>query len=205
VGKVPVDVDRLGVDLLSMCAHKLYGPKGVGALYVRERRPRIRLAPLLHGGGHERGRRSGTLPVPLIVGFARAVELCLDDLEAESTRLRELRDRLWGKLRAGLEGVRLNGHPTRRLPGNLNVSFPGIEADALLVALKDVALSTGSACSSARAEPSHVLAALGLPPALARAALRFGIGRGNDAAEIDHVAGRVVEEVAALRRAHGAP
>jgi cysteine desulfurase len=203
VGKLPVDVDRLGVDLLSMCAHKLYGPKGVGALYVRERRPRLRLEPLLHGGGHERGRRSGTLPVPLIVGFARAVELCLEDLETETKRVLELRERLWGKLRDGLAGVVLNGHPDRRLAGNLNVSFPGIEADALLVALKDVALSTGSACSSAKAEPSHVLAALGLTPSLARAAVRFGIGRGNTAQEIDHVAGRVIQEVTALRRARG--
>jgi cysteine desulfurase len=199
VGKVPVDVDRLSLDLLSMCAHKLYGPKGVGALYVRERRPRLRIEPILHGGGHERGRRSGTLPVPLIVGFARAVELCLEDLEEEAGRLRALRQRLLARLEEGYPGLRLNGHPRQRLPGNLNVSFPGLQADALIVALKDVALSTGSACSSASAEPSHVLRALGLSDDLARAALRFGLGRCNTEAQVDWVAERLCEEARALR------
>jgi cysteine desulfurase len=199
VGKVPVDVDRLSLDLLSMCAHKLYGPKGVGALYVRERRPRLRIEPILHGGGHERGRRSGTLPVPLIVGFARAVELCLEDLEEEAGRLRALRQRLLARLEEGYPGLRLSGHPRQRLPGNLNVSFPGLQADALIVALKDVALSTGSACSSASAEPSHVLRALGLSDDLARAALRFGLGRCNTEAQVDWVAERLCEEARALR------
>jgi len=203
VGKVPVDVDRLSVDLLSMCAHKLYGPKGVGALYVRERRPRIRLEPILHGGGHERGRRSGTLPVPLVVGFARAVELCLEDLEAEAARLRALRQRLLARLEQGYPGLRLNGHARERLPGNLNVSFPGVQADALIVALKDVALSTGSACSSASGEPSHVLRALGLSDDLARAALRFGLGRSNTEEQVDWVADRLCEEARALRSRGG--
>lgn len=198
VGKVPLDVEREAIDLLSFCAHKLYGPKGIGALYVRER-PRVRLEPLLHGGGHERGRRSGTLPVPLIVGFARAVELCVEDLETEAARLAALRDRLWEGLRAGVTGLRLNGHPSRRLPGNLNVAFEGVEADALIVSLKDVALSSGSACSSATGEPSHVLLALGLPEALARSSLRFGLGRSNTAEQIDHVVARVCEEVKSLR------
>jgi adenylylsulfate kinase len=179
VGKVPFDVKALGVDLASFCAHKLYGPKGVGALYLRERRPRIRLEPLLHGGGHERGRRSGTLPVPLIVGFARAVELCLADLVAEAARQAALRDRLWDGLRAGAGEVCLNGSPEPRLPGNLNVCFPGLDADALIPALKDVALSSGSACASASGEPSHVLLALGLSAADARSSLRFGLGRGT--------------------------
>jgi cysteine desulfurase len=201
VGRIAVDVDRWGVDLLSMCAHKCYGPKGIGALYVRTRRPRIALEPLLHGGGHERGLRSGTLPVALCVGFARAVELCLADLDAESARQAALRDRLWDLLREGSRDARRNGHPTRRLPGNLNVCFPGAAADALLVALRDVALSTGSACASARGEPSHVLRAIGLPPELARCSLRFGLGRGTTALEIDAVAERVLEEVHALRRA----
>jgi cysteine desulfurase len=201
VGKVPVDVGALGVDLLSFCAHKLYGPKGIGALYVRERRPRVPLAPLLHGGGHERGRRSGTLPVALVVGFARAVELCLADLEAEAERLRGLRDRLWRQLEAALPGVRRNGHPDRRLPGNLNVCFAGVEADALLARIEGVALSSGSACASARGEPSHVLRALGLPDALARAALRFGLGRSTTPEQIDFAAAQVILRVREARAA----
>jgi cysteine desulfurase len=199
VGRIRVDLRELPVDLLSFCAHKLYGPKGVGALWVREARPRIRLEPLLHGGGHERGRRSGTVAVPLVVGFAAALELCLQDLPEESARLSSLRDRLWQGLAEKLEGVHRNGHPTRRLPGNLNVSFDGVEADALLVALPDVALSSGSACASHSGEPSPVLRALGLSESRARSALRFGLGRSNTAAEVDHVVARLVEEVGALR------
>ena len=151
VGKVPVDVERMGLDLLSMCAHKCYGPKGIGALYLRERRPRIALAPLLHGGGHERGLRSGTVPVALCVGFAKAVELCQGEMKAEAERLAALRDRLWERLHE--LGARRNGHATRRLPANLNVTLPGAPADALLVALRDVALSTGSPRPEAHAEP----------------------------------------------------
>ena len=202
VGKVAVDVERHHVDLLSMCAHKCYGPKGVGALYLRERRPRIAIAPLLHGGGHERGLRSGTLPVPLCVGFAVALELCLAERESEATRLAALRDRLLERLEA--VGARRNGHATLRLPGNLNVAIPGAPADALLVALRDVALSTGSACASARGEPSHVLRAIGLDPALARSSVRFGLGRGTTAEEIETVAGRVIEEVGLLRESRRA-
>jgi cysteine desulfurase len=205
VGKIPVDVDAWGVDLLSFCAHKLYGPKGIGALYLRSRRPRIRLAPLMHGGGHERGLRPGTLPVPLVVGFAKAVELCVADLAAESRRVRALRDRLWDRLRSELDDVHLNGHATERLPGNLNLSFGGVDADRLLVALHDVALSTGSACSSASPEPSHVLVALDLPETRIRGALRIGIGRGNTAEEIDRVAERMIEEVRKARAARRAP
>jgi cysteine desulfurase len=204
VGRVPFDVNASGLDLASFCAHKLYGPKGIGALYLRRRRPRIRIEPLLHGGGHEGGLRSGTLPVPLIVGFAAALELARDLLEEESRRLAALRDRLWERLSTGLEGVQLNGHPTRRLPGNLNVGFEGVEAGAVMSALKDVALSSGSACASASGEPSHVLRALGRSDAEARSALRFGLGRSNTEAEIDHVASRVCREVEALR-AHHAP
>jgi len=200
VGKVPIDVRRDGIDLLSFCAHKLYGPKGVGALYVRRGRPPLSLAPLIHGGGHERGLRSGTLPVPLIVGFARAVALCLEDLETEAARLRALRQRLLDGLSQRLPGgVALNGDPVRRLPGNLNVSFAGVHADALLLALRDVALSTGSACASARGEPSHVLRALGLAPERIRGAVRFGLGRSTSEAEIDLVIARVAEEVASAR------
>jgi cysteine desulfurase len=218
VGRIPIDVERLGVDLLSFCAHKLYGPKGIGALYVRKRKasgersapraegersspnlPRLRLAPLLHGGGHERGRRSGTLPVPLVVGFARAVELALDELGAEASRLAGLRDRLWARLSAALPGVRRNGHPELRLPGNLHVAFEGVEADALIASLREFALSAGSACASGSGEPSHVLRAIGLPDALARGALRVGIGRSNTQAQVDRLADRLVQEVVALR------
>lgn len=199
VGKIPIDVERLGVDLLSFCAHKLYGPKGIGALYVRRRRPRLRLAPILHGGGHERGRRSGTLPVPLIVGFARAVELCLADLDAEAKRLAGLRDHLWGRLSSGLAGVRRNGHAGRRLPGNLHVAFEGLEADALISSLREFALSAGSACASGSGEPSHVLRALGLPDVLARGALRVGLGRANTLEQVDRLADRLIEEASRLR------
>ncbi len=213
VGKIPLDVARLGVDLLSFCAHKLYGPKGIGALYARKRsaKPtggergssgpgsRLRLEPILHGGGHERGRRSGTLPVPLVVGFARAVELCLEDLPGEAKRLAALRDGLWARLSAGLEGVHRNGHPQRRLPGNLHVAFEGVEADALIASMREFALSAGSACASGSGEPSHVLRALGLPDALARGALRVGIGRSNTQAQVDRLADRLIEEVSRLR------
>jgi len=201
VGKIPIDVERLGVDLLSFCAHKLYGPKGIGALYVRRRRsgPRLRLAPILHGGGHEGGLRSGTLPVPLVVGFARAVELCLADLDAEAKRLAQLRDHLWARLSGGLAGVHRNGHPERRLPGNLHVAFEGAEATALLASLRDFALSTGSACASGSGQPSHVLRAIGLPDALARGALRVGLGRSTTLAQVDRLADRLIEEAEALR------
>ncbi|HKA16059.1 MAG TPA: cysteine desulfurase family protein [Myxococcota bacterium] len=200
VGKVSIDVRRDRIDLLSFCAHKLYGPKGIGALYVRRGRPPLALAPLLHGGGHERGLRSGTTPVPLVVGFARAVSLCVADLESESARLCALRDRLFDGLCRELPGrVAQNGDPVRRLPGNLNASFAGARADGLLTALHDVALSTGSACASARGEPSHVLRALGLPPERIRGALRFGLGRGTTEAEIDTVIARVAEEVRSAR------
>jgi cysteine desulfurase len=199
VGKIPLDVESLGIDLLSMCAHKLYGPKGIGALYVRLRRPRLRIEPLQHGGGHERGLRSGTLPVPLVVGFARAVSLCLEERDEEATRLIALRRRLFEGLCAELDGVLQNGHPEQRLPGNLNASFEGIDAGHLLVAMPGVALSTGSACASASAEPSHVLTALGFPGARIRSALRFGLGRSTSAAEIDSVIAQVVAAVRETR------
>jgi cysteine desulfurase len=199
VGKVPVDVEATQIDLASISAHKLYGPKGVGALYVRLRRPRVRLEPLFHGGGHERGLRSGTLPVPLIVGFARALGICVEEMDAEQARLRRLRDRCLARIEEGLRGVTLNGHRERRLAGNLHISIEGIDADALLVALKDVAISTGSACTSATPEPSHVLRALGLPDRQVRAGLRIGIGRFNTQEEIDWVAERLIHEVRQLR------
>ncbi len=199
VGKIPLDVAALGIDLLSWCAHKLYGPPGVGALYVRRRRPRIRLAPLFQGGGQERGLRPGTLPLPLIVGFAEAVDLCLQDLGAESARLLELRQQLWARLSKELEGIHLNGHPERRLPGNLSVAFSGVEADALISSLPGMALSSGSACSSASPEPSHVLRALGLPADRLRGSLRFGLGRSNTREEIDRVCDALIPVVRELR------
>jgi cysteine desulfurase len=199
VAKVPFDVEAANADLVSVCAHKLHGPKGVGALYVRRRRPRIRIQPLLFGGGHERGLRSGTLPVALVVGLARAVALGTAECEAEAGRLAALRDRLKDALEKGLDGVHVNGDLEHRLPGNLNVAFDGVLADRLLVALHDVALSTGSACSSADPRPSHVLLALGLPEARVRASVRFGIGRFNTEAEIDRAAARLVEEVRRAR------
>jgi cysteine desulfurase len=194
-GRIPLDVSADAIDLLSVSGHKIYGPKGVGALFVRARRPRARLAPRQFGGGHERGLRSGTLPVPLVVGMARALELCLAEREAETARLRDLRERLWHGLRAGLDGVRLNGHPERRLAANLNVSIEGVDGTRLLLALPGLAVSSGSACASAKAEPSHVLRALGLSEPLARASLRFGLGRGTTAEEVDRAVEQVVEAV----------
>ncbi len=199
VGKVPLEVEAAQVDLLSFCAHKLYGPKGIGALFVRERRPRLRLEPLLYGGGHERGLRSGTLPVPLVVGFAKAVELCLEERAREAARLVALRERLWEGLSGALDGLHRNSPAEGSLPGNLNVSFGGADAVGLLLALPDLALSTGSACSSARPEPSHVLEAIGAPPELARSAVRFGLGRSTRDADIATVVERVVTEVRRLR------
>jgi len=199
VGRIPIRVDDLQLDLLSLSGHKIYGPKGVGVLYVRSGRPRVRLEPILHGGGHERGMRSGTLPVPLIVGMARALELCLEELEREAARLLELRQRLWKRLASELDGVFLNGHAERRLPGNLNVSFADVDGDRLLLSMGNVALSSGSACSTAIPGSSHVLTALGVSDALARTALRFGLGRGNTSDDIDFAADRIIEEVRSQR------
>jgi cysteine desulfurase len=198
LGKVPVDV-AAGVDLLSLTAHKLYGPKGVGALWVRSGRPRVRIEPLCFGGGHENGLRPGTLPVASIVGFGRAVEIAVAEREVEAARLLALRERLLARLRDALAGVTVNGHPSERLPGNLNLGFEAIEADALLASLHDLALSTGSACSSARPEPSHVLVALGLPDPSVRSSVRIGLGRGTTAEQVDLAAERIVAEVRSQR------
>ena len=199
IGKISLDVEAMHLDLLSLTAHKVYGPKGIGALYVR-RRPRVPLAAQLHGGGHERGLRSGTLYPPQIVGFAKAVELGLADMAVESTRLTALRQRLWQGL-APLGQLHLNGHGTQRLPGNLNVSFEGVDGQALLLGLRGtVALSSGAACSTASTAPSHVLKALGRSDALAYASLRFGLGRLTTAAQIDQVVAGVVATVQALRQ-----
>jgi len=203
VGKIPVDVNALGVDLLSFSAHKIYGPKGVGALYVRRRKPRLALLPLLDGGGHEQGLRSGTLNVPGIVGFGRALQIALEEMPRESARLTDLRDRLDGAIRSRLEGVTLNGHPTERLPNTVNLSFAGVDGAALLVGLKEVAVASGSACTSADPRPSHVLLAMGRSKELANASIRFSLGRTNTAGDVEIAADAVVREVTRLR--HDSP
>ena len=198
-GKIPIDVEADHIDLMSLSAHKIYGPKGIGALYVRRRAPRVALAAQMDGGGHESGFRSGTLNVPAIVGFGVACAIARREMAEEAARTGALRDRLLAQLEAALDDVAVNGSRTRRLPGNLNVSFPGVEGDTLLLSLPDIALSTGSACSSASVEPSHVLKALGVGPWRERSAVRFGIGRFTTAEEIDYAAARVVEAVRKLR------
>lgn len=199
VGKVPLDVDRDKIDLLSVSGHKLYGPKGVGALYVRSRNPRVRLTAQVHGGGHERGMRSGTIDVPGVVGLGCACELAVNEMPAEALRLKSLRDALWEQLQSELDGIRLNGSLEHRLPGNLNVAFSKVDGEALMLGLRDVAVSSGSACSSATLEPSYVLRAIGLSPSLIHASIRFGIGRFNDLEDIRYAAERVVAEVRRLR------
>jgi cysteine desulfurase len=199
VGKIGIDVEAAGIDLLTISGHKIYGPKGVGALYVRRRDPRVRLQPIFDGGGHERGLRSGTLPVPEIVGLGKACQLCGQLRDEEWSWLRALRDRLWQRIKTELPEAVLNGHPVDRLPGNLNVSFPYINAEALLVSMKDVAASTGSACTSASMEPSHVLKAVGLTDELIGGSVRFGLGRFNTTDEVDFVASELAMHVRRLQ------
>jgi len=199
LGKIPLDVRTMDLDLLSMSAHKLYGPKGVGALYVRKRNPRVRLTPQMEGGGHENGLRSGTLPVPLIVGFGEACAIAGREMIDESNRVLALRERLRKQIADAFDHVRLNGSLERRLPGNLNVSFEYVEGESLILGMVDVAVSSGSACASARLEPSHVLHALGLSEPLARSSIRFGIGRFNTEADIDQAFALLKREVLRLR------
>jgi cysteine desulfurase len=200
VGKVPFDVSETHACLASFSAHKIYGPKGIGALYVRRRNPRVQLAEQISGGGHERGIRSGTLNTPGIVGFGEAAAICREEMPAEGARIRQLRDRLDRQLRKNLEQIRVNGSMEHRLPNNLNVSFSDLDGDALLMAIDDVALSSGAACTSADRAPSHVLRALGVDEELARASLRFGLGRWTTEAEIDYVAKKVTDIVRHLRK-----
>ncbi len=202
VGKVEIEVDEMGIDLLGISAHKVYGPKGVGALYARRRDPIVRLSPVFYGGGHERGLRPGTPNTPGAVGLGVALTISRRELKEEAERIRGLRDRLHRAIADGLDGVVLNGHPERRLPGSLNLSFRSVPSDALLISLKDIAVSSGSACTSARVEPSYVLRAIGVPAALAFSSIRFGIGRFNTTEEIDLAAQRVVETVSNLRSIH---
>jgi cysteine desulfurase len=204
VGKIPVDVEALGVDLMSFSAHKLYGPKGVGALYVRRRRAAVKLEPQIDGGGQEHGLRSGTLNVPGIVGFAKAVEIAMAELPIELTRLAALRMRLYAGIIDRLGDISLNGPslelPACRLPGNLNLSFKYVDGEALLLNMRDLAVSSGSACTSANPEPSHVLRALGIDDDLVRASLRFGLGRFNTVEEVDFAIETVAETVNRLRQ-----
>ncbi|MGB7443923.1 MAG: IscS subfamily cysteine desulfurase [Coleofasciculaceae cyanobacterium] len=200
VGKIPLDVQAMKIDLMSLTAHKVYGPKGIGALYVRRRNPRVRLAPQIQGGGQERGMRSGTLCTPQIVGFAQAVELALEEQESEFQRLLKLRESLWQAL-SRLEAIHLNGHSTQRLPGNLNITVEGVDGSALLLGLQPMAaVSSGSACSSTDVSPSHVLLALGHSELLAHASVRFGIGRFNTADEIGQVAQHAIATIKSLRQ-----
>ena len=199
VGKMDVDVQRDNIDLLSLSAHKLYGPKGIGALFVR-REPPLKVAAQIHGGGHERGMRSGTLATHQIVGLGEACRICAEEMPAEACRIGALRERLWAHLKQ-LPGTCLNGSEVHRLPGNLNVSFADVDGETLLLALDDLAVSSGSACTSATVEPSYVLRALGVPDALAHASVRFSIGRATTAAQVDFAAQRVVETVDKLRAA----
>ena len=200
VGKIPVDVQDMGIDLMSFSAHKLYGPKGIGALYVRKKAPRVRIAAQMDGGGHERGMRSGTLPVPLIVAFGKAVELCEQEMPTESKRLSAIRDRLQSAITSKLEEVYLNGHPTQRLPNNLNLSFAYVEGESLLMGLKEIAFSSGSACTSATLEPSYVLRALWVSDPT-WPTLRFGSDWGDLTTdeEVDYTAKRIIEVVTKLR------
>lgn len=199
LGKISLDVQSMQIDLLSMTAHKLYGPKGIGALYVRRKNPRVQIAPQIHGGGQEKGIRSGTLYTPQIVGFGEAVSLAMADMEAEATRLTALRDRLWQSL-SQIPGIHLNGHPTERLPNNLNISIEGVNGNLLLSELRSaIALSSGSACSTTNPKPSHVLQALGRGPSLAQATLRFGLGRSTRPEHIEQSVKSVQKALAAAK------
>jgi cysteine desulfurase len=200
VGKIPVDVEAMGIDLLSMTAHMLYGPKGVGALYVRRKSPRVRLAPMVDGGGHERGMRSGTVPVPLVVGFGKAAEICREVMGEESKRLAALRDRLQEQIVSKVDEAYVNGHPDRRLPHNLNISFAYVEGESVLMGLnREAALASGSACTSATLEPSYVISALGVDSELAHSSIRFGLHRFSTDEEVDFVAQKTVEVIHRLR------
>ncbi|MEK7371242.1 MAG: IscS subfamily cysteine desulfurase [candidate division NC10 bacterium] len=200
VGKIPVDVEAMGVDLLSCTAHLIYGPKGIGALYVRRKNPRVRISPMIDGGGHERGMRSGTVPVPLAVGFGRAAELCRELMPEESKRLAALRDRLQDQILSKVDEAYLNGHPEKRLPHNLNISFSYVEGESVLMGLnKEAALASGSACTSATLEPSYVISALGVDAELAHSSIRFGLHRFTSEEEVDFVAQRAVEAIQRLR------
>src|SRR5271156_399643 len=199
VGKIPVNVNAMQIDAMSLSAHKIYGPKGVGALYVRRRNPRVQISEQINGGGHERGMRSGTLNVPGIVGLGEACEIAREEMESESKRLSALRDKLKAKLENSLDYIHVNGSMENRLPGNLNMSFVYVEGESLLMGINDVAVSSGSACTSATLEPSYVLKALGLGDDVAHSSIRFGLGRFNSKAEVDYVSDKIIDVVSKLR------
>ena len=199
VGKMPTDVEQAGVDLLSASGHKIYGPKGVGMLYVRRRRPRVRLSPIIEGGGHERGMRSGTLNVTGIVGFGAAAAICKEEMTDEAIRLKQLLDKLEQGIAGALDGCKVNGHAEKRLPGTSNISFAWVEGESLMMAIKEIAVSSGSACTSASLEPSYVLKSLGIGDDLAHSSLRFGLGRFNTDEQVDYTVEKVVAGVNKLR------
>ena len=200
VGKIPIDVEAMGIDLLSSTAHLIYGPKGVGALYVRRKAPRVRIAPQIDGGGHERGMRSGTLPVPLIVGFGRAAEICGESMAEDNARIARMRDRLQDMILSSVDEAFLNGRPDRRLAGNLNISFAYVEGESVLMGLnRETALSSGSACTSSTLEPSYVIAALGASAELAHSSIRFSLHRFNTDEEVEYVGQRTIEVIKRLR------
>lgn len=199
VGQIDIDINKFKIDMLSFSGHKIFGPKGIGALYIRSKNPKVIVQPQIHGGGHERGLRSGTLNVPAIVGFAKALELSYQSMKEESKRLSGLRDKMQQSFFSDLDDVYLNGHPTSRLPNNLNLSFMYVEDSALMMSIKDIAVSSGSACSTAQPQPSHVLKALGISEDRRHSAIRFGLGRFNTKEEIDYVIDKVVENVKSIR------
>lgn len=201
VGHIPIDVEEMNVDMLSLSGHKIYGPKGVGALYVRKRIPRIKLAPITFGGGHERGFRSGTLNIPGIVGLGKALEIAKDEMKSESERLKSLRDKLWSSLKEDISNLELNGHPTKRLPHNLNFFIPGVEAKSLLVQLKnDIAISAGSACTSTTVEPSHVILGLGFDENRAYSSIRIGLGKNSQKLDVLYVKDKLYNSISSLLR-----
>ena len=199
VGKIPIDVEAMNIDLLSMTAHKIYGPKGIGALYVRRKKPRVRITPIMFGGGHERGFRSGTLNVPGIVGFGKAIELAMEEISSEAERQIGLRQHLYKRLTDELDYVFLNGHPTERLPNNLNLSFGYVEGESLMMGISEIAVSSGSACTSASLEPSYVLRSMGVGDDLAHSSVRFGFGRYTTMEEVNYAADKVIDAVKRLR------
>ena len=199
VGKIPIDVETMNIDLLSMTAHKSYGPKGIGALYVRRKKPRVRITPIMFGGGHERGFRSGTLNVPGIVGFGKAIELAMEEISSEAERQIGWRQHLYKRLTDELDYVFLNGHPTERLPNNLNLSFGYVEGESLMMGISEIAVSSGSACTSASLEPSYVLRSMGVGDDLAHSSVRFGFGRYTTMEEVNYAADKVIGAVKRLR------
>ena len=199
LGKIPMHVDEMNIDLLSFSGHKVYGPKGIGGLYVRKRNPRVKLSPIMHGGGHERGMRSGTLNVPGIIGLGKALEICMEEMDEESKRLRALRDRLENTLLKEIDFSYLNGHKEKRIPGNTNLSFNYVEGEGLMMAIPNIAVSSGSACTSASLEPSYVLRALGRSDELAHSSIRFGLGRYTTEEDVDYVIENMIAGVRKLR------